>query len=152
MSSNIPDTFNTSTEEIYSIIKSASSPIDILKRMCYVMNGEFYFDYRYFKPIGSPEIYQELLTYIVNEMRVLEPHVEKFTCHVCLKGLSIKELDKHSQYIKLISQTLDNTFPNKLSKCYIYNVSSIFTYLFKILGYFVDKATLSKVTLVDFNK
>lgn len=152
MSHAIPDTFNTPVEEIYSIIKNASNPLDILKRMCYVAGGEFYFDYRYFKPIGSPEIYQELLTYIVSEMRKLEPVVDKFTCHVCLKGLSIKELDKHSQYIKLISQTLDTTFPNKLSKCYIYNVSSIFSYLFKLLSYFVDKVTLSKVTLVESNK
>lgn len=152
MSHAIPDTFNTPVEEIYQTIKSASNPLDILKRMCYVMDGAFYFDYRYFKPIGSPEIYQELLSYIINEMRKLEPVVDKFTCHVCLKGLSIKELDKHSQYIKLLAQTLDTTFPNKLSKCYIYNVSSVFSYLFKILSYFVDKVTLSKVTLVESNK
>jgi hypothetical protein len=152
MSRPIPDTFNTSVEEIYNTIKTASSPLDILKPMCYVMDGEFYFDYRYFKPIGTPEIYQELTNYIVNQMRILEPQVDKFTCHVCLKGLGIKELDKHSQYIKLISTTLDTTFPNKLTKCYIYNASSVFSYLFKLLSYFVDKVTLSKVTLVESTK
>lgn len=152
MSQPIPVTFNTSKEEIYQIIKTATSPLDILSRMCYVMDGAFYFDYRYFKPIGTPELYQELTTYIVNQMRILEPQVDKFTCHVSLKGLGIKELDKHSQYIKLISQTLDTTFPNKLSKCYIYNASAVCSYLFKLLSYFVDKVTLSKVTMVESEK
>jgi hypothetical protein len=105
-------------------------------------------DYRYFKPVGNDAVYEPLLSHIINKIRQVLSASPSLIVHVSLKGFSIREMDKHLNFFKHVSIVLDTHYPQKLTTCYVYNASSIFTQLFSLLSYFIDKDTLKKMQLV----
>jgi hypothetical protein len=72
----------------------------------------------------------------------------ELTVHVNMKGLSITEIDKHKTFIQQMSKILQEKYPDKLSKCYVYNSSFIFSQIFNFVSMFVDKDTLKKISIV----
>jgi len=148
MSSHVDCTFDTPVEQVYNYIKRASSPQEILDKICYIIDNCIYMDYRYFKPVGNDAVYEPLLSHIVNKIKQVLLVSPSLIVHVSLKGFSIREMDKHINFFKHISIVLDTHFPQKLTTCYVYNESSIFTQLFGLLSYFIDKDTLKKMQLV----
>jgi hypothetical protein len=148
MSYHIDCTFDTPVEQVYNYIKRASSPQEILDKICYIIDNCIYMDYRYFKPIGNDAVYEPLLAHIINKIRQVLSTSPSLIVHVSLKGFSIREMDKHVNFFKHVSIILDTHYPQKLTTCYVYNASSIFTQLFSLLSYFIDKDTLKKMQLV----
>ena len=148
MSSHIDCTFDTTIEQVYNHIKGATSSQEILDKICYIIDNTIYMDYRYFKPVGSHTVYEPLIAHIIEKIRQVLLASPILIVHVSLKGFSIREMEKHMNFFKHISVVLDTHYPKKLSSCYVYNASSIFTQLFSLLSYFIDKDTLNKVQLV----
>jgi len=148
MTSHVDCTFDTPVEQVYNYIKRASSSQEILDKICYIIDNCIYMDYRFFKPVGNDAVYEPLLSHIVNKIKQVLLVSPSLIVHVSLKGFSIREMDKHINFFKHISIVLDTHFPQKLTTCYVYNASSIFTQLFGLLSYFIDKDTLKKMQLV----
>jgi len=148
MSSHIDCTFDAPIEQVYNYIKQASSPQEILDKICYIIDNCIYMDYRFFKPVGNPAVYEPLVAHIIEKFRQVFLISPSLIVHVSLKGFSIREMEKHMNFFKHISVILDTHYPNKLSSCYVYNASSIFTQVFSLLSYFIDKDTLNKMHLV----
>jgi hypothetical protein len=148
MTSHVDCTFDTPVEQVYNYIKRASSSQEILDKICYIIDNCIYMDYRFFKPVGNDAVYEPLLSHIVNKINQVLLVSPSLIVHVSLKGFSIREMDKHINFFKHISIVLDTHFPQKLTTCYVYNASSIFTQLFGLLSYFIDKDTLKKMQLV----
>lgn len=148
MLSHVDCTFDTPIEQVYNYIKRASSPQEILNKICYIIDNCIYVDYRFFKPVGNDAVYEPLLAHIIDKIKQVLLVSPTLIVHVSLKGFSIRELDKHVNFFKHVSIILDKNFPQKLTTCYVYNASSIFTQLFGLLSYFIDKDTLKKMQLV----
>jgi hypothetical protein len=148
MSSHIDCTFDTPIEQVYNHITHASSSQEILDKVCYIIDDCIYMDYRFFKPIGNATVYEPLIAHIIEKIRQLLLKTPLLIVHVSLKGFSIREMEKHITFFKRISVALDTHYPRKLTGCYVYNSSSIFTQLFSLLTCFIDKETLKKVQLV----
>jgi hypothetical protein len=148
MSYHIDCTFDTPIEQVYHHIKQASSSQEILDKICYIIDNCIYMDYRYFKPVGNEAVYEPLLAHIIEKIRQVLLVTPVLIVHLSLKGFSIREMEKHMNFFKHISIVLDTQFPQKLTTCYAHNASSIFTQLFNLLSYFIDKDTLKKVQLV----
>jgi hypothetical protein len=149
MATHINCTFNTPIEQAYNNIKNATSSQELLNNICYIIDNKLYIDYRNFKPIGGPVIYDQLLAHIHNIIKQILSVTPELIAYVSFSGFSIRELDKHLNFFKTVSFALDSQYPNKLSICYIHNATSTFTHLFNLLSCFVDKDTLSKVKLVN---
>jgi hypothetical protein len=149
MSHHMDCTFDTPVEQVYNYIKRASSPQEILDKICYIIDNCIYMDYRYFKPVGNDAVYEPLLAHIINKIKQVLSVSHALIAHVSLKGFSIREMDKHVNFFKRVSIVLDAHYPQKLTTCYVYNASSIFTQLFSLLSYFIDKDTLKKMQLVS---
>jgi hypothetical protein len=148
MLSHVDCTFDTPIEQVYNYIKRASSPQEILDKICYIIDNCIYMDYRFFKPVGNDAVYEPLLAHMIDKIKQVLLVSPTLIVHVSLKGFSIREMDKHMHFFKHISVILDTHYPKKLTTCYVYNASSIFTQLFSVLSYFIDKDTLKKVKLV----
>ena len=148
MSSHIDCTFDTPIEQVYNYIKGATSPQEILDKICYIIDNCIYMDYRFFKPVGNDAVYEPLVAHIIEKIRQALLVTPTLIVHVSLKGFSIRELEKHLNFFKHITVVLDTRYPKKLTSCYVYNASSIFTQLFSLLSYFIDKDTLNKMHLV----
>jgi hypothetical protein len=65
-----------------------------------------------------------------------------------MKKISLTDIDKHRIFIQNLSSCLKDKYPDKLSKCYIYNPPIVFKQIFNIISVFIDKETQKKIELV----
>jgi hypothetical protein len=66
-----------------------------------------------------------------------------------MKNLNIIDIDKHKSFIHNIAGFLKEKYPQKLSKCYIYNAPFVFAQIYNIISLFIDKDTQKKIELVN---
>ena len=105
-------------------------------------------DYRYFKHVASPSSYAAIVGQVVKSIdRVLENY-PNFVAHMCIKSLTVSEIDKHMEFIKAFCTTLKTRYHNKMTKCYVYKAPFIFSQIYNIVSCFIDKDTRTKVELV----
>jgi hypothetical protein len=121
---------------------------DILNSMCAFNNNELYINYSSFKKIANADTYNYIINIfnVAMEKSIIENNT--ITVHMDMKGLTIVELDKHKNFIFTFSKLLQDKYPNKLEKCFIYNAPSIFIHVYNILKVCIDKNTLSKLIVV----
>ena len=114
-------------------------------------DNEILLDCRYFKLIYTLNCIDgdSIIQHVINVIRTTLEKRELFIIHVCLKSLSLTDMDKYYKFICKISEVLKSTFPDKLDKCFIYKAPFIFSQLFSIISAFVDKKTMAKIELVD---
>ena len=66
-----------------------------------------------------------------------------------MKNLTITDIDKHTTFIQNLSGYLKDKYPQKLSKCYIYNAPFVFSQIYTIVSIFIDKETRKKIELIN---
>lgn len=138
---------NSSSEKIIHKVKNGEWR-DILNGLCCIKENSIVLNYIYFKYIAKDETYSYILNYITNNIdKVLQTN-NQFIVHVNMKNLTIVDIDKHKIFIQNISGFLKDKYPQKLSKCYVYNAPFIFTQIFAIVSMFIDKDTQKKIELV----
>ena len=139
---------NSSSEKILNNVKNGEWDA-ILNGLCFTNGNCVMLNYMYFKHIGNNETYGYILNYITNNIdKVLELNNEFIVC-VNMKTLTVIDVDKHKDYIKLISEIFKTKYPDKLAKCYVYNAPYIFSQIFNIVSMFIDKETQRKMVLVN---
>jgi len=80
-----------------------------------------------------------------NIITIIEKGYPKITIHVCLKSLSVSQIDTYYSLFKDASIIFKKEFPERLEKCYLYHCSSIFTYIYKLISTMLEKETLERV-------
>lgn len=138
---------NSSSEKILDKIKNGGWK-DILNGLCSIKENSIILNYVYFKYIANNETYNHILNYITNNIDNILVTNNYFIVHVNMKNLSIVDIDRHRTFIQQISRFLKNKYPQKLSKCYVYNAPFIFAQFFAIVSMFIDKDTQKKIELV----
>ena len=142
---------NTETnisEKIIAKIKNSEWE-DIFNGFCNVKDNLMILEYVYFKHIGSKETYDAISNYIINRINNILSIHEGFVVHINMKHLTIKDVDKHKNFIQDISIFFKETYPNKMIKCFIYNAPFVFSQILNIVSLFIDKETLQKIELVS---
>lgn len=144
----LDDTFKPKKSIFHQSNKTLS---ELLLGFCHSNEDtEILLDCRYFKVIynlnciDTDSIIQHVINVILNTLEKRET----FIIHVCLKSLSLTDIEKYYKFICKISEVLKITFPDKLDKCFIYKAPFIFSQLFNIISAFVDKKTMGKIELV----
>jgi hypothetical protein len=152
MEKNIEEEFtskfgNCSSEQIVAKIQKGEL-VDILGGVCYIKEQTIVLDYMYFKYFATKDTYNMILNSIIHKIDTVLSSKITFVVYVNLKKLTILDLDKHIQFIKHLSEVLKERYPDRLEKCYIYNVPFVFAQIFNILSTFINKDTLEKIVLV----
>lgn len=138
---------NSSSEKIIDKVKKGEW-CDILNGLCQIKENSVMLNYIYFKNIANVNTYGYILNYITNKIDNILYTNNKFIVHVNMKNLTIIDIDKHKIFIQQMSEYLKDKYPQKLSKCYVYNAPFIFTQIFSIVSMFIDKDTQKKIELV----
>jgi hypothetical protein len=121
---------------------------DMLHHLCFnIKQNDIILDYKYFKLCAFPETYDILIKYVIDIIKSTVTNYSEFILHINMKSLSLSDIDKYYSFIQSISETMKQIFPNKLSKCYVYNAPFIFSQLFNTLSCFIDKKTQQKIVL-----
>jgi hypothetical protein len=144
----LDDNFKPKKNAIYQSNKTLS---ELLLGFCHSNeDNEIILDCRYFKLIYNLNCIDcdSIIQHVINVIRTTLEKRETFIIHVCLKSLSLTDIDKYYKFICKISEVLKITFPDKLDKCFIYKAPFIFSQLFSIISAFVDKKTMTKLELV----
>lgn len=139
---------NNSSEKIVDKIKKGEWS-DILSHMCFIKENTLILNYIYFKHFAIQQTYSFILEHITNNIDKILLTSNDFTVCVNMKNLTIVDVDKHKIFIQNISGYLKDKYPQKLSKCYIYNAPFVFAQFFNIVSMFIDKETQKKIELVN---
>lgn len=143
--------FEHTTEQVLANISKMTTGPDptnnLMNAICHIHENLLVVDYRYFKYIASPNSYETIVTHMNNVMNKYLFTNSQLYVHLCIKGLTVAEIDKHMAFFKNVTQLFSKNFDNKMAKCYIYKSSYLFTQLFNLVSCFIDKITLQKVEL-----
>jgi len=134
------------SEKILNKIKNKEWS-DIFNNLCHVNNDKVILDYVFFKHIATKETYELIISHIVKNIDEALLNCEQFVIHINMKTLSVTDVDKHYLFIQDISNFFKDKYPNKLSKCYVYNAPFIFKQVFNIVSLFIDKETQGKIEI-----
>jgi len=122
---------------------------EILSKLCCVNHdNQVILDTRYFLLIATSENYNIILEYVICVIENLLTIYETVFVHINMQSITLIHLDKHYTFIKHICILLQEKFPDKLEKCFVYNAPFLFSQLFKIISRFIDKKTQKKIELV----
>lgn len=122
---------------------------EIFGGLCCTKDNSVIMHYEYFKHFAMNDTYDVILQFIVSNIENILKSNDTFSVHVNANKLSISDVDKHKSFIFKLSQTLNEKFPYKLHKCYIYDAPLIFSQVFSIVGKFIDKETQRKIHVVN---
>jgi hypothetical protein len=161
MSQNSNDIFKNSTEEVVAKIRTTQDPQKLMNYICYINpttanepegDNTIIMDYRYFKHIASPYSYQSITAQLLNMIDTVLSKYSKFNVKICIKSLTVSDIDKHYAYIKDLSNVLKTTYQDKMGYCHVYRAPFIFAQIFNIVSCFIDKETQTKIKLMDTPK
>ena len=144
--------FVESSDEVLKRIRFASSAEDLVENICHTEGNQLIIDHRYFKHIASPVSYQTITTKIVNGIDEILASHPKFIAHICIKSLTVSDVEKHMAYIKALSITLKERYQDKMEKCSVYKAPFIFAQIYGIVSCLIDKDTQAKISLVKQTK
>ena len=122
---------------------------EILHGLCSMKENTIRLNYIYFKYLAKNETYSYILNYIIYIIDLVLINNKEFIVHVNMKNLTIVDIDKHKGFIQQISGCLKEKYPQKLTKCYIYNAPFVFSQIYNIVSIFIDKDTQKKIELVN---
>jgi hypothetical protein len=123
--------------------------IELLNKMCFMEGNNIILDYKVMKPIiMQHNTYDVVFEHLINVTKEILLHNELMNMHVCLKGLTVTDMDKHRSFVLRIIKTFSEQFPNKLSVCNLYKTPAIFSQIFGLISMFIDKVTINKIRIV----
>ena len=97
--------FENTLDEIASKIKNTTSICDLMNFICYSNDNIVFLDYRYFKYIATKASYEYIISHVLNIIdNVLIQH-GNFNACICIKSLTIGDIEKHLNFIKEISES-----------------------------------------------
>ncbi len=140
--------FTESSEEVMKRISIASSAEELINQICYSDGDVLVVDYRYFKYIASVASYQLITNRVVEMIDLILLNHPKFIAHICIKNLTLGDIDKHLSYIKRLSDVLKARYQDKMATCSIHKAPFIFAQIYGIVSCFIDKETQAKMVLV----
>lgn len=138
------------TNKVIIIEKIKNQKYDeIFTGLCSIRDNSIILHYSYFKHFAMNDTYDIILQFIVSNIETILKNNTTFTVHVNANNLSLTDVDKHRSFILKMSETLNERFPYKLQKCYIYDAPFIFSQVFNIVSKFIDKETQKKIHVVN---
>jgi len=123
-----------------------------LTKFCNIKENYVYIDYTFFKYFANENNYNDITAHVLASLHEVLKTYEKFTIHLSLKHLTVKEIDLHYNYIAQVCTIFKTTFPEKLDICFVHNAPFVFSQLFSIISVFLDKITQKKIQLVKQDK
>ena len=146
---NLPAAFEEcSSEEIIQRIKSTSEIESLMNYICNVNGDVITLDYRYFKHIASKHSYPSIINHLLNNIDTVLSQYDKFNAIICVKSLTVSDIDKHLSFIKELSNILKTRYQDKMACCCVHKAPFIFAQIYNIVSCFIDKDTQSKIQLM----
>ena len=121
---------------------------EILNKICFMEGDKVFIDYKIMKQVLHVNTYDIVFEHLINVTKEILLHNEFINIHVCLKGLTITDMDKHRNFAIRIIKTFSEQFPNKLNVCNLYKTPAIFSQIFALVSMFIDKVTTHKIRVV----
>lgn len=90
------------TEFIVSKINGSDIKF-ILNGICYIKDDALVINYIWFKHFASIQTYDIIQQYLINNIDAILSKYTTFTVYLNMKSLSISQLDKHRNFLNLIS-------------------------------------------------
>ena len=120
----------------------------LLRKLAFRKNNDIYFDYKILKVIGNEITFDSIIKHIHTIVEAIFADSPFTNIVVNLKTLSIKDLDKYKNFVSNLIQIFSDKYPDRLQKCYLFKTPGIFSQIYNIISFGVDKETRQKVQIV----
>jgi hypothetical protein len=121
---------------------------ELLNKISFMEGDKVFIDYKIMKQLLNENTYDMIFDHLINVTKEILLHNQFINMHVCLKGLTITDMDKHRSFVLRIIKTFSEQFPNKLNVCNLYKTPVIFSQIFGLISMFIDKVTINKIRIV----
>lgn len=120
----------------------------LLNKLAFRRNNDIYFDYKILKVIGNELTFQSIINHIHTVVKGIFEDSPFTNIVVNLKSLALKDVDKFKNFICNLIQIFSDEYPDRLQKCYLFKTPGIFSQIYNIISFGVDKETRQKVQIV----
>ena len=73
----------------------------------------------------------------------------EFTLNVFMKDIVLKDVHRHSSFIRQMAEIMRTRYQDKLKICYIHQAPFVFQQVFAIINPFLDSKTKKKIIVTD---
>lgn len=110
-----------------------------------IVNARFYNS-----TMNEENIFKKLIDIFTQALNISEKLYQKKQIIVLSNMERITFNNINSSFLKKMVKILQDTYPERLYKCYIQKPPFIFNYIYKIIRPFLDKRTTSKIKIVKY--
>lgn len=148
---DIRQSFNLLTKEHVFAHVNGGNNATIIKGVCSRIPNTYglVINYVYLKYILSDETYDNILALITGHIDAVLKESTYVDIHLNIRYLSMKEIDKHRHRFVQMAEFFKTKYENKLGKCFVYNANGLFSTIYKIFEFVIDKVTRPKICLVE---
>lgn len=111
-----------------------------------VVNARFYTS-----TLKEENIFKKLIEIFTHALQISHVKYQKKQIIVIANMEKLTFSNINSSFLKKMVKILQDTYPERLYKCYIHNPPFIFSYIYKIIRPFLDKRTTSKMKFISKN-
>lgn len=106
----------------------------------------------YSKDLDETKIFNNLIKIFKQSLQISEKIYSKNQIIVIANMQKMTFSNINSSFLKKMVKILQDTYPERLFRCFIKNPPFIFNYIYKIIRPFMDNRTTSKIKILSKNK
>lgn len=106
----------------------------------------------YSKDLDEEKIFNNLIKIFKQSLEISEKIYNKNQIIVIANMQKMTFSNINSSFLKKMVNILQDTYPERLFRCFIKNPPFIFNYIYKIIRPFMDNRTTSKIKILSKNK
>ena len=111
-----------------------------------------YFDYTIFKLYANPNIYDQIVQYILQLLSSIIRVHGKYSIHLNLDSFTISAAERYKNLIQLYNkyclEGTDFSYTDQLEKLYLYNPPNVLDTIFILLKPFIEPVVVQKVIVI----
>ena len=109
-------------------------------------------DYTIFKLFATPDNFQQVADYIIDQFRQRIEIYDNFQLHINLNSFTISALERYKTIIRYFCDKCmasDTRYSKKMEKMFIYNPPKSFDSVVSVLKPFIDSSVYDKIVICD---
>jgi hypothetical protein len=128
---------------------------ELIKKTIYIIpnTNKIYIDYLIYKLYANPNVYDEIINYILELFSECITKYGDFECHLNLSSFTVTSAHRYQYHIELFcKRCLELNTPNYstlLSKFYIYNSPSVMENISKIFKHLIHNEVKKKIIIYN---
>ena len=147
----VKNRFHSSSDKTIQMQLKRGNITHLLQQICIYndTDNSLIIDCNYIKSVLTKQLYSTIIDIITSHLDNILTTNNVFNIHINIPRISLRYIDSHRTFIYETAAIFKDRYPNKMGVCYLYNTSSIFSCIYKIISFAIDKETKQKIRIIE---